>query len=134
MPYADPAAKKLHDKEYGKRYRAARDYSQYQKDWRKRHPGKASEYTAKWKYGITPEEYRLLFAAQAGRCALCREVETTKDVQGRVRDRLSIDHQHGTNTIRGLLCHHCNAALGHAKDSPSLLRTMAAYLEGGTSC
>ena len=96
---------------------------------RLRHPEKGAEYNAKHKYGITQDEYERLFAEQDGRCAICREAETTKDRTGRVRARLSIDHDHETGRIRGLLCHHCNAALGHAKESEYRLRDMAAYLE-----
>jgi Recombination endonuclease VII len=31
--------------------------------------------------------------------------------------------------VRGILCMHCNTALGHMKDRPDLLRRAATYLE-----
>lgn len=40
-----------------------------------------------------------------------------------------IDHCHTTNTYRGILCSWCNFAIGHAKDDPSVLRNLIAYLE-----
>jgi hypothetical protein len=40
-----------------------------------------------------------------------------------------IDHCHATDKTRGLLCKHCNWALGHVKDAPSTLRRLMAYLE-----
>jgi hypothetical protein len=42
---------------------------------------------------------------------------------------LMLDHCHKTGDFRGWLCHGCNSALGHAKDNPQLLRTLADYLE-----
>lgn len=34
-----------------------------------------------------------------------------------------------TGKIRGLLCHHCNTALGNAKDSVGVLSKMIDYLK-----
>lgn len=42
---------------------------------------------------------------------------------------LSIDHDHHTNKVRGLLCHNCNLMLGHAKDNPLILELTIKYLE-----
>ena len=42
---------------------------------------------------------------------------------------LNMDHDHETGKGRGWLCHHCNLALGHVKDSPQRLRQLAKYLE-----
>ena len=80
------------------------------------------------RYGITPEDYGRLHKAQDGRCAICREKEKT-------RRRLSVDHNHTTNIVRGLLCAFCNVLLGLAKDDPKLLGRAIGYLnkerEGG---
>ena len=52
-------------------------------------------------YGITGEEYWLLYASQGGRCFVCRK--------GRgLSRRLSVDHSHETGEVRGLLCSFCN--------------------------
>lgn len=85
--------------------------------------------TLRKKYGITIEDYEKMFDDQGGACAICGRKEFVKDRTGRVRENLSVDHDHGTNRIRGLLCHHCNAALGHVSDDPSLLVRMVNYLE-----
>ena len=39
-----------------------------------------------------------------------------------------IDHNHITNSIRGILCSQCNSALGFLKDSRDLLRNAINYL------
>lgn len=66
--------------------------------------------------------YDRLVAEVGERCAIC----------GRERDgyrRLSIDHDHATDQIRGLLCRPCNMLLGNARDSVEILRAAIAYLE-----
>lgn len=78
-------------------------------------------------YGLTVEQYRSMFEAQGGVCAICRRPETRKG-----RDRyLCIDHDHRAPTIRvrGLLCHSCNNGLGCVQDNVETLREMVAYLE-----
>lgn len=71
------------------------------------------------KYGMTIEQYNLMYETQGGICPLCL---TKFDV-------LCVDHDHDTGKIRGLLCRGCNLALGSAKDSPDMLRRAADYLE-----
>lgn len=39
-----------------------------------------------------------------------------------------IDHDHQTGIVRGVLCRHCNTALGFFKDDPAKLRLLAEYL------
>jgi hypothetical protein len=75
------------------------------------------------KYGITPEEYDALFAAQGFACAVC--LTTAPET----KTKWHLDHNHSTGRVRGVLCHHCNLMLGNAKDTPSVLRAAAAYLE-----
>jgi hypothetical protein len=48
-------------------------------------------------------------------------------------DKLHFDHCHITGTFRGWLCHHCNTALGHASDSPVILRKLRAYLNAASA-
>jgi len=75
-------------------------------------------------YGITPEDYARMFAAQGGRCAICR---TANPGNGR---RWSVDHDHETGKVRGLLCSQCNTGLGMLRDSPITLTAARAYLAG----
>jgi hypothetical protein len=40
-----------------------------------------------------------------------------------------LDHDHATGVVRGMLCFPCNAAIGHLRDDPQVVRRAAAYLE-----
>jgi len=73
------------------------------------------------KFGITPEEYDGLLAAQAGVCAICGGDNGSK--------RLAVDHDHDTGVIRGLLCNQCNRGLGLLGDSAESIRRVLDYLE-----
>jgi hypothetical protein len=69
-----------------------------------------------------------MYAWQRGRCYICGEPEKRrKDKTGVIR-RLSIDHDHETGKVRGLLCANCNNMLGLALDNPVLLEKGAAYI------
>lgn len=84
-------------------------------------------YTSRKKFGLTKAEYLDLY--RDARCAICgTEVSWVSGKEA----RLVIDHDHsmeGKFSIRGILCHACNAALGWAEDNPDLLRAMATYLD-----
>lgn len=80
------------------------------------------------RYGMSAADYDAMVARQSGLCAICRCPETSGHRSGRTK-QLSVDHCHKTNRVRGLLCHHCNVAIGSLKDSPDLLRAAIAYLE-----
>lgn len=58
-------------------------------------------------YGITPEQYAELFRKQNGMCAICHQPP-----RGKMKS-LSVDHDHNTGKVRGLLCITCNRAVGY---------------------
>lgn len=78
-------------------------------------------------FSLTPEDYSALLQKQDGVCYICKKPET-KITKG-VLCRLAVDHNHKTGRVRGLLCDKCNRGLGYFKDSPTLLRVAADYLE-----
>lgn len=89
---------------------------------------KRLSYRRKLSYGITQEAYDALLAQQNGVCAICGNPETVI-IRGTLCP-LSVDHDHDTGKIRGLLCSTCNAALGLFKDNIENLSNAIDYLMG----
>lgn len=77
---------------------------------------------AKRRYGLKKEDYWELYQKQKGVCAICEGA-------CRKNKRLSVDHDHGSGRVRGLLCASCNRGLGMFLDNPLRLRKAAEYLE-----
>jgi hypothetical protein len=92
------------------------------KEWSKTAPNTSRNRNLKSKYGITEDDYDVLFESQQNKCAIC---ETIKD---HTHKKMAVDHNHKTNKIRGILCTHCNTALGLFKEDPQLLIKAAKYL------
>ncbi len=80
----------------------------------------------KRKYGITLAEYGTMLEAQCGVCAICGLPETETNSIG--TKWLSVDHDHKTNKVRGLLCGKCNQALGCFKDNKDIMLSAILYL------
>ena len=80
-------------------------------------------------YGIDTSEYQRLLTQQAGVCAICGKSETKLRNCSQDERALSVDHDHGTGAVRGLLCGNCNQGLGYFCDDPDALRRATAYLE-----
>jgi len=68
------------------------------------------------RYGVTPEKYKELMEEHEGKCAICGEPAQ------------SVDHNHQSGKLRGILCILCNTGIGHFKESIPLLRATIAYL------
>lgn len=103
---------------------------EYQREWCKKNPEKVKAINEKWNrknnlkmYGIDPDIYKTMFDAQQGCCQICHRH------QREFKRRLSVDHDHLTGKVRGLLCASCNSGLGQLHDSPDLLRFAAEYIE-----
>ena len=101
-----------------------------QAEWRKANRNKstriATDCHRRKKFGIEPHEYDAMLESQDGVCAICKGTcGTTPSGNQRA---LALDHDHATGAIRGILCAHCNRALGLLKDSPDLLAAAHAYL------
>jgi len=84
------------------------------------------KHNLKYRYGITEEDYEELLVKQKYSCKICGQKQDKYQTQP---DKpLYVDHCHQTKTIRGLLCHKCNIALGHMNDNPEQLERAATYL------
>lgn len=62
-----------------------------------------------------------IYKAANGLCAICSSERGTHNH--------SLDHDHATGKLRGILCHNCNVGLGHFKDDTALMHKAIAYLE-----
>lgn len=76
-------------------------------------------------YGLTQAQYTSMLVEQSGRCACCLD-----DLAGPRRPH--VDHCHTTGRVRGLLCHHCNVALGAVKEDHRRIAALAGYLRRST--
>lgn len=70
--------------------------------------------------GVSFDDMKALLDANP-KCVICGS-----DGEGKP---LHVDHCHDSGSIRGILCHYCNTTL-MKRNTPELLRRMAAYLEG----
>jgi hypothetical protein len=77
-------------------------------------------------YGLSESRFEEMVAEQNNLCAACGQPET-KLIRGKL-SRLSVDHDHETGRIRGLLCAGCNSALGQVKDDANRLIKLLAYI------
>lgn len=114
----------------------------YDKEWRKKNKDKFSSIEARYRnknseniklrqvgnklkhlYGITENQYSEMLISQNGCCKICKTAATS------FKKRLSVDHCHFSNRVRGLLCSNCNRGLGLLKDSPEILSAAIFYLK-----
>lgn len=89
-----------------------------------------SKKRSKWlktKYGLSYEDYVNLYKQQDGKCAIC-DIEISIEAKENGHQTACVDHCHDTNLIRGLLCNHCNRALGLMKDNKKNIAKMLEYL------
>lgn len=104
-------------------YRRSKDWTSRNKDKYRAYARKtkmSKHYQAK-KYGITPEKYAEMVVERNNLCDICKLPEKRKK-------RISIDHNHSTGKVRGLLCDSCNNGIGKLRDDPTLLISAANYL------
>ena len=81
----------------------------------------------KKKFGINEEEYFKLLNKQNNVCAICGRMEMSRRSKKRM---LSIDHNHKTKKIRGILCQTCNTIIGMGYDNTFILVRAIKYLRG----
>lgn len=80
-----------------------------------------------WKrHHLSKEKFDEMVDRFDGKCYTCKTNEAT-----------NIDHDHSCcpggrscgKCVRGILCHHCNTALGLVKDSEEILNNLIKYLK-----
>ena len=96
----------------------------YGRKYRYTSAGRTTKQKSKLKcmFNLTLERYDQMFEEQNGKCAICNQI----DISGK---RLSVDHDHQTGKVRGLLCMNCNLLLGRVESTPELFSKMMKYLD-----
>jgi hypothetical protein len=110
-------------------YREAEKDRNNRRSREKHDPVKFRETRLKNLYGLTVEQYEEMLSRQAGVCAICKQPETRAAIGGKGVKPLSVDHCHGSRKVRGLLCSHCNTALGLLNDDIGLFEACIDYLK-----
>ena len=99
-------------------------------DWRFRNPTKVKKYNKTYVknfflkkfYNISLNDYYVLRKKQSNKCAIC------KIRQSKLQRLFSVDHDHKTSIVRGLLCAKCNILLGNCNENPEILKSAIDYL------
>lgn len=78
----------------------------------------------KRRYGVSEEDYYNMLEQQGGVCKICSKFELRSKSKYMV-----VDHCHDTGTVRGVLCHKCNTALGLFNDDVETMKKAINYLE-----
>jgi len=82
---------------------------------------------------MTIEDYNRLLIKQNAVCAICKQPETQLDRHTKKPKRLSVDHSHAHNKVRGLLCCRCNMGLGFLEEDPARIQAAQEYLEAAAT-
>lgn len=98
------------------------------KTYKNREDARAYDYRLKKHYGITTEQKKQMFEQQGHCCAICKSKSSGRLIKGK-EAVWNIDHDHETGKVRGILCIHCNTALGIAKESIERLYAMIDYIK-----
>lgn len=88
----------------------------------KNHKDKHINNRLRKKFGITLNEYHDLLKQQNGVCAICGNPPKEN------KPMLSVDHDHKTKKLRGILCSSCNQGIGLFHDNIEHLANAIKYL------
>lgn len=114
---------KLFNDELMKSYRTKEKTNKRLSIWRDKNKDKVAEqYQRKrlLKYNLSQNDFDLLLENQNYKCAIC-----TNDLT----EKFTVDHNHNTGNVRGLLCYKCNTGIGLLCDSPEILSKAIHYLD-----
>lgn len=90
-------------------------------------PDKLKNTILKREYGISLDFYNYLQQKQNYCCILCTYIGFSKISN---KKTLSVDHDHITGKVRGLLCTQHNTALGKLGDNEEKIKIVLLYLQG----
>lgn len=94
------------------------------REWDASHPEWVRDQRLRHFRGITLKQFNEMLAHQDGRCAICRRTlaETGQ------RRPFSVDHDHATGRVRGLLCARCNTYVGYLEKNAELRDAVSNYI------
>jgi len=122
-----PVCKFCIRKQQKKRYDNNTEFARArQRKWNALNKQTVRQMNLKKQYGITLEQYNIMFENQGGVCLICGCPETTKR-KDKIKN-LAVDHNHITNKVRGLLCQKCNQALGLLNENPVVIKNLLEYI------
>ena len=90
--------------------------------WFEDHPTYKADIRLRSRYGITLAQKEAMLLEQGGCCAICSSANPKSGTGWH------LDHCHGSNKVRGVLCAPCNILLGGAKDNVATLANAISYL------
>ena len=84
------------------------------------------------KFNISKKKYEKMLKEQNNCCLICGR--NFEDIYRNLKQNHAyytprIDHDHKTGNVRGILCHHCNTALGSFEENPFILVRAIKYLK-----
>ena len=97
------------------------------KNFKSRQPKHRWLVKIKHKYGLTESDYNEKLESQGLRCAIC--ALHISDYKHATMKRFSVDHDHVTGKVRGLLCNRCNQGIGLLDDSALVCSNASLYLD-----
>lgn len=105
---------KYHKKHKKKANACSREYyhknkeveKEKRREFRRKNPEKMKDQDLRKNYGLSLDKYNKIFSIQKGCCVICGKH------QSELNRALCVDHNHITNSIRGLLCPKCNVGIG----------------------
>lgn len=100
----------------------------YCRKWRSTHKGSCRNSYLKHNYGITLEEFQQMVEKQDGRCKICGQKPSSRQVKGQMKPGLCVDHHHESGRLRGLLCHRCNVMIGAAEENVKIFEQAIKYV------
>lgn len=114
----DPAWRAQHAARY-KAWAAANPEGNRERNRKRRaaKPDRYAIYEIRKNYKVTLQEAERLYNLRKAGCSICGS-----------KTRPMIDHDHESGMVRGILCGHCNLALGHAQEDPERLEELARYI------
>jgi hypothetical protein len=138
--HANPEKYKMQSKNYY--YKNIEKCKVYMKKYNEKHAEENRNRSRKWakdnrarhnehgisgrrkKNGFTKKLFIDTINKQQGKCSICSTILT----KGLQKTAACADHNHETNTPRGILCKGCNLMLGHAKDNILILTKAIEYI------